>query len=129
MYTPLRRMTIVTALAIALVTSAMSSSAVARPPDLRTEMQTSGLAGTTAQDFRTPDGASATDAARREQIALAQERYYSSYGEPEPLPAAEPAAPVDDPEPLLPIAVATAALLTIVGASVTLARRRRRVAV
>jgi hypothetical protein len=120
MYAPLHRMTIVTALAVALLTSAMGGAAAARPTDLRSEMQTSSLAGTTEQNL---------DAARREQIALAQERYYSSYGEPEPLPAPEPAAPVDDPQPWLPIAVATAAALTVVATSVTLVRRRRRVVV
>jgi hypothetical protein len=122
MYTPLHRMTIVTALAIALLTSAMGGPAAASPTDLRTGMQTSSLAGTTSQNLRSPDAA---DAARREQIALAQERYYSTYGEPEPLPTAEPPAPVDDPEPWLPIAVVSAAMLTVVAASVTLVRRRR----
>jgi hypothetical protein len=123
MYTPLHRMTIVTALALALLTSAMSGPAMAQAIDLRSEMQTSSLAGTTERSD--PRGSDARDAARREKIALALERYYSTYGEPEPLPVAEAPAPVDDPLPWLPIAVAIAAILSIVAAGATLVRRRR----
>ena len=155
MYTPLHRMTLVTALAVALLTSTMSAPAVARfIDDPRTDVQTSGLAGTTEsqdprktaaaqhpdnripatapshagaspsarQDLRGPD---ASDAMRQTEIALALERYYSTYSEPDPVPVAEAPAPVDDPEPWLPIAVAIAAALTIAAASVTLMRRRR----
>ena len=153
MYSPLHRISLMTALALALLTSTMSAPAVARLIDEpRTEAQTSSLAGTTEsqdprntaaaqhpdnrarsalphyptpsvrQNLRSPD---ASDATRQNEIALALERYYSTYGEPEPLPVAEAPAPVDDPEPWLPIAVGIAAALTIAAASVTLMRRRR----
>jgi hypothetical protein len=56
MYTPLHRMTLVTALACALLAATTTASAAARPGDLRIEAQTSSLAGTTArQDLRNPD--------------------------------------------------------------------------
>jgi hypothetical protein len=145
MLTPLHRMTIVTALALALLASTMSGPAVARPADIRTEAQTSTLAGTTdRQDLRNPDNRAPSavphdttpsalrdlpspdvfDAAHRNEIALALERYYSTYGSPKPVPVAEAPAPVDDPEPFLPIAIAIAAALTIAAASVTILRRR-----
>jgi hypothetical protein len=62
--------------------------------------------------------------------ALAQEPYYSSYGEPETLGRPQSPVPSDD-TPWLPIAVAIAGTLIIVGASSTQVRRlrfRRRVA-
>jgi hypothetical protein len=136
----IRRPTIVTALAVALLGVPLSGPAAARPAD---GPQTSSLAGTTSgarQDLRSPD---AIDASRRIKIALAMERYYQgapgasedaahateryyqSYGEPEPLVAKAPApAPADDDAPLLPIALAAAAL-AVVAASVTHVRRLR----
>lgn len=130
MYTPLHRMTIVTALACALLAATTTGPAGARPPDPRTEAQTSSLAGTTArQDRRSPD---ALDAKRRNEIALALKRYYSTYGEPKPLPVAEAPAPVDEDTPWLPNVIAIAATLAIVAASAThllrLRVRRRRTA-
>jgi hypothetical protein len=153
MYTSLHRITLLTALSFALLTSILSAPAVARLiDDPRTQAQTSSLAGTTddprdsaaaqhpdsrtpaaapshayakpspKQDLRGPD---AFDATRQNEIALALERYYSTYGEPDPVPVAEAPAPVDDPAPWLPIAVGIAAALTIAAASVTLMRRRR----
>jgi hypothetical protein len=56
--------------------------------------------------------------------AEAQERYYSSYGEPEPRTVAQSPEPSDD-TPWLPIALSVAAALAIVAASATLARRLR----
>jgi hypothetical protein len=56
--------------------------------------------------------------------ADAQERYYSSYGEPEPVTVAQSPEPSDD-TPWLPIALSVAAALAIVAASATLARRLR----
>jgi hypothetical protein len=105
-FTPqsIRSSTLVVALSLALLTSAMSGPAAARPLDhLRTEAPTSSLAGTTdpRQDLRSPD---ATDAARRaESAALAIERSYSSYSTPRsdrtidatPKPAPEPVAVTD----------------------------------
>ncbi len=53
---------------------------------------------------------------RSQAAALAQERYYSSYGEPEPLTVAQSPAPSDD-TPWLPIALSVAAALAIVAAA------------
>jgi hypothetical protein len=60
----------------------------------------------------------------RTAAAEAQERYYSSYGEPEPLTVAQSPEPSDDTS-WLPIALSVAVALTIVAASTTLARRLR----
>jgi hypothetical protein len=56
--------------------------------------------------------------------AEAQERYYSSYGEPEPLTVAQSPEPSDDAQ-WLPIALSGAVVLAIVAASAALARRLR----
>ena len=56
--------------------------------------------------------------------AAAQERYYSSYGESEPLTVTQSPQPTDD-TPWLPIALSVAVALTIVAASATMARRLR----
>ena len=61
---------------------------------------------------------------RTQAAALAQERYYSSYGEPEPLTGARSPQPSDD-TPWLPIALSVTVGLAIVAASATLARRLR----
>jgi hypothetical protein len=66
----------------------------------------------------------------RTAAALAQERYYSSYGEAEPLAVAQSPEPSDD-TPWLPIALSVAIALATVAVSATLARRlhiRRRAA-
>jgi hypothetical protein len=60
----------------------------------------------------------------RTAAALAQERYYSSYGEPKPLTIAQSPEPSDD-TPWLAIALSVAVALAIVAASATLARRLR----
>jgi hypothetical protein len=130
---PIRRPTIVTALALTLLGITMTGPAAARPVDIHDDLRTSSLAGTTStprQDLRSPD---ALDAARQNEIELAIERYYQSYGEPEPLPVAEAPAPVpSDDTPWLPIGLAAAAALAIVAASAThlrrLSIRRRRTA-
>ena len=54
--------------------------------------------------------------------ALAQERYYMSYGEPEPLTRPLPS----DDTPWLPIALSITAALVIVATSATPLRRLRR---
>ena len=56
--------------------------------------------------------------------ALAQERYYSSYGEPAPLTLPQPPAPPDE-TPWLPIALSIAIALGIVALTATLLRRIR----
>jgi hypothetical protein len=56
--------------------------------------------------------------------ALAQERYYSSYGVPEPLTVVQSPEPSND-TPWLPIALSVAVALAIVAAGATLARRLR----
>jgi hypothetical protein len=63
-----------------------------------------------------------TDAAT--SAAEAQERYYSSYGEPEPLTVAQAPEPSDDAQ-WLPIALSVAVTLAILAASATAARRLR----
>ena len=56
--------------------------------------------------------------------ALAQERYYMSYGEPEPLTRPQSPVPSDD-TPWLPIALSITAALVIVATSATQLRRLR----
>jgi hypothetical protein len=65
-------------------------------------------------DYVTPDASP----------ALAQERYLSSYGEPEPLTLPQSPAPSHD-TPWLPIALVIAGALVIVAASATQLRRLR----
>jgi hypothetical protein len=110
------------AIACALLATAMSTAASARPlqdlrsPDARDAAQTSSLAGTishTRQDLRSPDS---RDAARAEEIALAQERYDASYREPEPPVVAQSPAPSDD-SPWLPVALFVAAAFAVIAAS------------
>jgi hypothetical protein len=60
----------------------------------------------------------------RTAAALAQERYYSSYGEPKPLTVAQSPKQSDD-TPWLVIALSAAVALAIVAAGATLARRLR----
>jgi hypothetical protein len=60
-----------------------------------------------------------TDAATA--TAKAQERYYSSYGEPKPLTVTQSSEPSDH-TPWLPIALSVAVALAVVAASATLAR-------
>jgi hypothetical protein len=74
-FTRIRRSTIVTALACALLALTMAGPAAARLID---EAPTSSLAGTTSkQDLRSPD---AMDASRAYDIARAMERYYMTQG-------------------------------------------------
>ena len=56
--------------------------------------------------------------------ALAQERYYASYGEPEPLARPQSPVPSDD-TPWLPIALSITAALVIAATSATQLRRLR----
>jgi hypothetical protein len=59
-----------------------------------------------------------------ESAALAQERHYSSYGEPAPLTVSQSPPPSDD-APWMPIALAAAVVLAILAASAPQVRRLR----
>jgi hypothetical protein len=122
----IHRPTIVSVVACALLASALSGAAAAQPPttggDLRgvgarDVARPSAPAFAPALDLNNPDR-------RAVEIALAQERYYSSYGDPEPLTVPQsPASSADTP--WLPIAFAIAATLAITAASATRLRRLR----
>ena len=124
------RTAIACGLACTLLAVAMTGAATALPndlssPDARDAALTSSFAGTTTpvtpwQDLRSPD---ARDAARNES-ALAQERYYSSYGDAKPLARPQSPSPSDDTH-WLPIALAIAATLAAVALSAALLRRLR----
>jgi hypothetical protein len=143
------RVTRTAALALALAALA-APTAAAQQQDLRSPdaRDTARAAPTAAQqrDLRSPDardaGTSAPlahpqplkdygkNAATGDHVtpdsspALAQERYFSSYGEPEPLTQPQSPAPSDD-TPWLPIALAITGALVIVAASATQLRRLR----
>ena len=111
--------------ALLAVLCAGALAPLAAPPNAAAE-SLPGKTSTPWQDLRSPDS---RDAARAAKIALAQERYYSSYGEPEPL--APPRSPVaSDDTPWLPVALPVAATLAIVAAGaahlIRLRIRRRR---
>jgi hypothetical protein len=133
----IRRLAIVSAFACVLLAPAVSGAADARPlsedyglvpPTTSASSQdpsspaarTSGPAATAsapALDLNNPDR-------RAIEAALAQERYYSSYGDPEPLTVPQSPARSSD-TPWLPIALAIAATLAITAASATHLRRLR----
>lgn len=116
--------TIATALAAVVIAAPV---ALARPIDDPARYRVDAATTTaTKQDLRSPD---ARDAARPKTpadvtAALAQERYYSSYGDPEPLSLPQPTAPYDE-TPWLPIAAFIAIALAIVAATATQLRRVR----
>ena len=144
----IHRPAILCALACALLMSAMSGAAAARPN------QGKQLSAALAQERyymqRTPEatdaGAACGNQDKQECAALAQERhymgstpetgddgtpalqaqerYYSSHGEPEPLIVSQGPAPSDD-TPWLAIALAMAAALAIAAASASQLRRLR----
>jgi hypothetical protein len=95
----IHRPAILSVLACALLVCAMTGPAAAQ------------------QDLRGPE-------ARDVENALAQERYYSSYGEPEPLALPQSPAPSGD-TPWLLIALPIAATVAIVAASAAHLRRNR----
>jgi hypothetical protein len=108
---------IVCALACALLASAMSGAAAARSSDV-------SQSAAQAQEryyssYGEPQPIDTGTAAAR-----AQERYYSSYGEPEPLTLPRSPSPSDD-TPWLPIALSIAVTLVMVTAGVTHLRRLR----
>ena len=70
------------------------------------------------QDLRSPDTRDAASA------ALAPERYFSSYGAPEPVTRTQSPAPSDG-TPWLPIALSAGAALAVIALSSTQLRRVR----
>jgi hypothetical protein len=124
--------TIAAALA-ALVIAA--PTALARP--IEDPVGTSSLAGTTSspkQDLRSPDARDAARPKTRADVtaALAQERYYASYGDPTPItpPAGAPAIDTGDGIAQLPFILAVSGALifglaTGSGLHLLHARRRR----
>jgi hypothetical protein len=69
-------------------------------------------------------GAAAAAPSDPQAAALVQERYYGSFGEPEPLTVPQSPAPSDD-TPWLPIALVIGAALAVVTASAAQLRRLR----
>jgi hypothetical protein len=110
--------TIICAIACALVASALTGVAPAGANE-RTQ-----AAGALAQErYYSSYGETETSDAGT-AAAKTQERYYSSYGEPEPLTVAQSPEPSNDPQ-WLPIALPVAVALAIFAAGATLARRLR----
>ena len=92
-----------------------------RSPDTRDAADAVVLEHAAQSDLRSPDARDAADGTT--QAALAQERYYSSYGTPEPVqvPLARPQSHVD----WAPIGIGTGLLLLcIVGVGVIVRTRR-----
>ena len=112
------RRTVICAILCALLASALASVAPAGANE-RTQ-----LAGALAQEryYSSYGAPETTDAGT--SAANAQERYYSSYGEPAPPTVAQSPEPSDD-TPWLPIALSVSAALAIVALSAALARRLR----
>ena len=113
----LTRHTKIAATTLVLLAS-LAGTAVAIPAqDLRgADARTSSLAGTTsapAQDLRGADSRQQPEFPTAHEIATAQERYYGSYGNPEPI--ARPAAPAASTGvDWVPIALVVAAAMTAV---------------
>jgi len=112
------RRTVLCAIVCALLASALTGVAP-QGADAQT-----GAAGALAQEryYSSFGEHGMTDAAA--SAAEAQERYYSSYGEPEPLTVAQAPEPSDDGQ-WLPIALSVSVALAILAASATAARRLR----
>ena len=113
------RRTVICAIVCALLASALTSVASAGASE-RTR-----AAGVRAQQhyYESFGKSGAIDPGKF--AAEAQERYYSSYGEPQPLPVAQAPEPSDD-SPWLPIALSVAVALAVIAAGSTVARRLRR---
>jgi hypothetical protein len=114
----IHRSAVLCALACALLVSVMSGAAAAR-----TNADTQASAALAQERYYSSYGEPETPDAGT-SAALAQERYYSSYGEPEPLTLPQPSAP-SDKTPWLPIALSVAIVMLIVAMSTTLLRRLR----
>jgi hypothetical protein len=115
----INRPAIVCALACALLASATSGTAAARP-----NQHTHASAALAQERYYSSYGTPQPSAAARERAALAQERYYSSYRNPAPFTAPQAPATSDD-TPWLLIGLSIAAALAIAAASATQLRRLR----
>jgi hypothetical protein len=112
------RRTVVCGIACALLASALTAVAPAGANE-RTR-----AAGALAQEryYSSWGEPGTTDAGA--SAARAQERYYSSYGEPDPLTVAQAPESSDDAQ-WVPIALSASLALAILAASTTAARRLR----
>jgi hypothetical protein len=114
----IHRPAVLCALACALLGSTLTGTAAAQPTnDTRT------AAALAQERYYSSYGKPVTIDART-AAALAQERYYSSYGEPEPLALPQTAAPSNE-TPWPAIALSIVAALVIVAVSATQLRRLR----
>ena len=111
------RRTVICAIACALFASALTSVA---PASANEQTRAAALAQERYYSSYGEPGPTDADAS----AAQAQERYYSSYGEPEPLTVAQAPEPSDDAQ-WLPIALSASVALAILAASATAARRLR----
>jgi hypothetical protein len=112
------RRTVICAIVGALLASALTSVAPASANE-RTQ-----AAGALAQErYYSSYGTPGTIDART-SAAEAQGRYYASYGEPEPLAVPQAPEPSGD-TPWLPVALSVAVALAILAASAAAARRLR----
>jgi hypothetical protein len=112
------RRTIIGAIVCALLASALTGVAPAGANE-----RTQAAAALAQERYYSSYGEPETIDART-SAAEAQERYYSSYGEPEPLTVAQAPEPSDHAQ-WLPIALSVAVTLAILAASATAARRLR----
>jgi hypothetical protein len=114
------RHTVICAIVCALLASALTNVAPAGANG-RTQ-----AAGALAQEryYSSFGKPGRIDAGTAAAAAAAQERYYSSYGDPAPLTVAHAPAPSDD-TPWLPIALSAAVALAIGAAGAALAGRLR----
>jgi len=108
---------IVCALACALLASAMSGAAAARTSDV-------SQSSAQAQERYYSSYGDSQPIDPGTAAARAQERYYGSYGEPEPLTLPRSSSPSDD-MPSLPNALSIAVTLLIVTVGLTHLRRLR----
>jgi hypothetical protein len=93
---------------VAAVAALAMAAPVAFAMPTREPIRTSSLAGTTAsprQDLRSPDAQDAARAQTQSDVtaAIAQERYYSSYGDPEPVTAPASVTAADTSDGIAPL--------------------------
>ena len=107
------------AIGCALLVSALSGAAAAQASEV-----TQSAARAQERYYSSYGEPQPIDIGTATATARAQERYYSSYGEPEPLTPPQSPSPSDD-TPWLPITLSIAITLVIVTASATHLRRLR----